>query len=54
MEHRCDPSQDLECKSTVFMQLYEGLKPRDRTTKPPHYRYLATKSGQFSGVFPTT
>lgn len=39
MEHRCDPSQDTECKSTVFMQLYEGLKPRDRNTKPLHYRW---------------
>ncbi|KAL8570039.1 hypothetical protein ACOMHN_036316 [Nucella lapillus] len=39
MEHRCDPSQDPECKSTVFIQLYEGLKPRDRTTKPLHYRW---------------
>ena len=42
MEHRCDPSQDPECKSTVFMQLYEGLKPRDRTTKPLHYRYIVS------------
>ncbi|KAK7101258.1 E3 ubiquitin-protein ligase HECTD3-like isoform X2 [Littorina saxatilis] len=39
MEHRCDPSQDTECKLTVFMQLYEGLKPRDRTTKPLNYRW---------------
>ncbi|KAK7484074.1 hypothetical protein BaRGS_00024686 [Batillaria attramentaria] len=39
MEHRCDPSQDPDCKSTVFMQLYEGLKPRDRTSKPLHYRW---------------
>ncbi|XP_076441534.1 E3 ubiquitin-protein ligase HECTD3-like [Babylonia areolata] len=46
MEHRCDPSQDPECKSTVFMQLFEGLKPRDRNTKPLHYRW-STRNDQW-------
>ena len=38
MEHRCDPSTDPECKNSIFMQIYEGLKPRDRTSKPLNYR----------------
>lgn len=41
MEHRCDPTLDPDCKSTVFMQLYEGLKPRDRSSKPLHYRWTS-------------
>ncbi|WAR23600.1 HECD3-like protein [Mya arenaria] len=28
MEHRCDPTADPECKNSVFMQIYEGLKPQ--------------------------
>ncbi|XP_052776275.1 E3 ubiquitin-protein ligase HECTD3-like isoform X2 [Mya arenaria] len=39
MEHRCDPTADPECKNSVFMQIYEGLKPRDRTSKPLNYRW---------------
>ncbi|XP_025109253.1 E3 ubiquitin-protein ligase HECTD3-like isoform X2 [Pomacea canaliculata] len=39
MEHRCDPSLDPDCKSTVFVQLFEGLKPRDLTSRPLHYRW---------------
>ena len=38
-EHKSDPSQDPEGKNTVFMQIYEGLKPRDRYEKPLDYRY---------------
>lgn len=38
MEHRCDPSQDPEYKHSIFTQIYEGLKPRDRFTKPLDYR----------------
>ena len=40
MEHRCDPSLDAECKNSIFMQIYEGLKPRDRTSKPLNYRLV--------------
>ncbi|KAL3869953.1 hypothetical protein ACJMK2_042573, partial [Sinanodonta woodiana] len=39
MEHRCDPTKDPECKNSIFMQIYEGLKPRDRNTKPLNYRW---------------
>ncbi|KAK3585008.1 hypothetical protein CHS0354_024922 [Potamilus streckersoni] len=39
MEHRCDPTQDPECKNSIFMQIYEGLKPRDRNNKPLNYRW---------------
>lgn len=39
MEHRCDPLTDPECKNSIFMQIYEGLKPRDRTSKPLNYRW---------------
>ncbi|XP_064606807.1 E3 ubiquitin-protein ligase HECTD3-like [Liolophura sinensis] len=39
MEHRCDPSQDPEYKHSIFTQMYEGLKPRDRFTKPLDYRW---------------
>ncbi|KAL3869955.1 hypothetical protein ACJMK2_042575 [Sinanodonta woodiana] len=39
MEHRCDPRRDPECKKSIFMQIYEGLKPRDRNTKPLNYRW---------------
>ncbi|KAH3847538.1 hypothetical protein DPMN_089863 [Dreissena polymorpha] len=39
MEHRCDPAADPEYKNSIFMQIYEGLKPRDRMSKPLNYRY---------------
>ncbi|KAK3091187.1 hypothetical protein FSP39_017814 [Pinctada imbricata] len=39
MEHRCDPYADQEFKNSVFMQIYEGLKPKDRDTKPLNYRW---------------
>jgi len=38
MEHRCDPSQDPEFKNSIFMQIYESLKPRDRQAKSLNYR----------------
>ncbi|KAK2156588.1 hypothetical protein LSH36_209g02031 [Paralvinella palmiformis] len=38
-EHRADPSQDPLCKNSVFCQVFEGLKPRERTEKPLHYRW---------------
>ncbi|XP_041372732.1 E3 ubiquitin-protein ligase HECTD3-like isoform X2 [Gigantopelta aegis] len=41
MEHRCNPSLDPQCKQSVFIQLYEGLKPRDRLSKPLDYRFPA-------------
>ena len=37
-EHRDDPAQDPEAKNSMFMQIYEGLKPRDNTEKPLDYR----------------
>ncbi|XP_050401183.2 E3 ubiquitin-protein ligase HECTD3 [Patella vulgata] len=39
MEHRCNPSNDPTCKSSVFIQLYDGLKPRERSAKPLDYRW---------------
>jgi len=38
MEHRCDPTADPEYKNSIFMQIYEGLKPRDRNSKALNYR----------------
>ncbi|XP_059151600.1 E3 ubiquitin-protein ligase HECTD3-like [Physella acuta] len=38
-EHRANPSSDFS--NTVFMQLYEGLKPRDRVSSPLTYRWSA-------------
>ncbi|KAK6990899.1 E3 ubiquitin-protein ligase HECTD3 [Biomphalaria glabrata] len=35
-EHRVNPS---DYNNTVFMQLYEGLKPRDRASTPLTYRW---------------
>ncbi|XP_013403036.1 E3 ubiquitin-protein ligase HECTD3 isoform X2 [Lingula anatina] len=39
MEHRQDPSLDPEYKNSVFYQIYEGLKPRDRYDKQLDYRW---------------
>ena len=38
-EHRSDPSLDREYKNSVFSQIYEGLKPRDKYDKPLDYRW---------------
>ncbi|CAE1286121.1 HECTD3 [Acanthosepion pharaonis] len=38
-EHKSDPSKDPECKSTIFMQVYEGLQPREKKNKPLNYRW---------------
>ncbi|XP_072048843.1 E3 ubiquitin-protein ligase HECTD3-like isoform X2 [Amphiura filiformis] len=40
-DHRADPSQDPLCKSTIFTQVYEGLKPKDRNNKALDYRWPA-------------
>lgn len=39
MEHRCDPSADPEYKNSIFTQIYDGLKPRDRNSLPLNYRW---------------
>jgi len=39
MEHRANPSASADYNNTVFMQLYEGLRPRDRTSPPLTYRW---------------
>lgn len=39
MEHRCDPSLDHEYKHSIFYQIYEGLKPKDRNSKLLNYRW---------------
>jgi len=36
-EHRSNPTTDYS--NTVFMQLYEGLRPRDRSSSPLTYRW---------------
>ncbi|XP_046562104.1 E3 ubiquitin-protein ligase HECTD3-like [Haliotis rubra] len=41
MEHRCEPHLDTDYKNSVFMQLYEGLKPRERSSDPLDYRWSA-------------
>ncbi|XP_064625661.1 E3 ubiquitin-protein ligase HECTD3-like isoform X2 [Lineus longissimus] len=38
-EHKEDPSQDPTCKNTVFMQIYEGLKPKNHQEKALDYRW---------------
>ncbi|KAL5022299.1 hypothetical protein ScPMuIL_001454 [Solemya velum] len=40
MEHKVDISADPECKKSIFVQTFEGLKPRDRHTKPLDYRLV--------------
>ncbi|GFO48138.1 E3 ubiquitin-protein ligase hectd3 [Plakobranchus ocellatus] len=39
LAHRADPSSSPDYSSTVFMQLYEGLKPRNRSSSPLTYRW---------------
>ncbi|XP_005111371.2 E3 ubiquitin-protein ligase HECTD3 [Aplysia californica] len=41
LEHRGNPSASSDYNNTVFMQLYEGLRPRDRTSPPLSYRWSA-------------
>ena len=38
MEHKCDPTSDPEYKNSIFTQIYDGLKPKDRTSVPLNYR----------------
>ena len=38
-DHKADPSLDPEYKNSVFYQIYEGLKPRDRHEQPLEYRW---------------
>ncbi|VDH93795.1 E3 ubiquitin-protein ligase TRIP12 [Mytilus galloprovincialis] len=39
MEHRCEPGNDPDFKNSIFSQIYEGLKPRDRNSKCLDYRW---------------
>lgn len=39
-EHRCDPAADPEATSSIFHQIYEGLKPRTANDVPLTYRYV--------------
>uniref|UniRef100_A0A8C5QDY3 E3 ubiquitin-protein ligase HECTD3 n=1 Tax=Leptobrachium leishanense TaxID=445787 RepID=A0A8C5QDY3_9ANUR len=39
MEHRDNPLLDPTYKKTVFSQVYEGLKPTDKSEKPLDYRW---------------
>ncbi|XP_014679289.1 PREDICTED: E3 ubiquitin-protein ligase HECTD3-like, partial [Priapulus caudatus] len=38
-EHHADPSSDPECKRSIFIQIYEGLKPRQCNEKMLDYRW---------------
>ncbi|CAI9732140.1 E3 ubiquitin-protein ligase HECTD3-like isoform X2 [Octopus vulgaris] len=38
-EHRADPQKDSTCKNTVFMQVFEGLKPKEKKAKHLNYRW---------------
>ena len=40
MEHKSDPEKGTNLKNTFFMQIYEGLKPKDRSTATLNYRYI--------------
>ena len=45
-DHKTDPSLDPDCKNSIFNQIYEGLKPRDRfNERQLDYRYLLVKIG---------
>jgi E3 ubiquitin-protein ligase HECTD3 len=37
-DHKTDPSLDPEYKNSIFYQIYEGLKPRDKYEKLLDYR----------------
>nr|XP_046264244.1 E3 ubiquitin-protein ligase HECTD3-like isoform X2 [Scatophagus argus] len=39
MEHKDNPSLDPSCKNTVFSQVYEGLKPSEKSEKTLDYRW---------------
>ncbi|XP_071984721.1 E3 ubiquitin-protein ligase HECTD3 [Engystomops pustulosus] len=39
VEHRDNPALDPTYKKSVFSQVYEGLKPTDKTEKPLDYRW---------------
>lgn len=39
LAHRADPASSPDYSNTVFMQLYEGLKPRNRSSSPQTYRW---------------
>ncbi|GFR82594.1 E3 ubiquitin-protein ligase HECTD3 [Elysia marginata] len=39
LAHRADPASSPDYSNTVFMQLYEGLKPRNRSSSPLTYRW---------------
>ncbi|RUS83014.1 hypothetical protein EGW08_009202 [Elysia chlorotica] len=39
LAHRADPASSPDYSSTVFMQLHEGLKPRNRSSSPLTYRW---------------
>ncbi|XP_056389086.1 E3 ubiquitin-protein ligase HECTD3 [Hyla sarda] len=39
VEHRDNPALDPTYKKTVFSQVYEGLKPTDKSEKPLDYRW---------------
>ena len=39
MEHKFDPTADVDYKNSIFTQMYEGLKPRDISEKPMDFRY---------------
>lgn len=41
MEHRCDPTNDPDFKNSIFSQIYEGLKLKDKNSKPLDYRWSA-------------
>ncbi|XP_075688157.1 E3 ubiquitin-protein ligase HECTD3 [Rhinoderma darwinii] len=40
VEHRDNPALDPTYKKTVFSQVYEGLKPTDKSEKPLDYRHI--------------
>ncbi|CAG5132434.1 unnamed protein product, partial [Candidula unifasciata] len=46
LAHRANPSASADFSNTVFMQLFEGLKPRDRNSPPLSYRW-STQNDQW-------
>nr|XP_054765264.1 E3 ubiquitin-protein ligase HECTD3-like [Lytechinus pictus] len=38
-DHRIDPFKDPSAKNSIFSQMYEGLKPKDKFEKPLDFRW---------------
>ncbi|KAG8546860.1 hypothetical protein GDO81_029716 [Engystomops pustulosus] len=51
VEHRDNPALDPTYKKSVFSQVYEGLKPTDKTEKPLDYRWPGNGTGEARDMY---